>query len=98
MTGCFRLLCGTTGVIVALGAAGCGSVSRLAKSSAASGSSPGAHTPGEAVGSFVASVNVNGQTYNRVRLGPFKSATELEATKQRLSSAGSNAIALKEGR
>ncbi|MGO4702693.1 SPOR domain-containing protein [Dyella sp. 2RAB6] len=46
----------------------------------------------------VASVSVNGQTYNRVRLGPFKSATELEATKQRLSSAGINAIALKEGR
>jgi len=46
----------------------------------------------------VASVNVNGQTYNRVRLGPFKSATDLEATKQRLSSAGINAIALKEGR
>jgi len=46
----------------------------------------------------VASVNVNGQTYNRVRLGPFKSATELESTKQRLSSAGFNAIALKEGR
>ncbi|TBR35788.1 MULTISPECIES: SPOR domain-containing protein [Dyella] len=46
----------------------------------------------------VASVNVNGQTYNRVRLGPFKSATELESAKQRLSSAGINAIALKEGR
>lgn len=46
----------------------------------------------------VASVNVNGQTYNRVRLGPFKSATELESTKQRLTSAGFNAIALKEGR
>ncbi|MFC4765413.1 SPOR domain-containing protein [Dyella koreensis] len=46
----------------------------------------------------VASVNVNGQTYNRVRLGPFKSATELESTKQRLASAGINAIALKEGK
>lgn len=46
----------------------------------------------------VATVNVNGQTYNRVRLGPFKSATELESTKQRLASAGINAIALKEGR
>ncbi|WP_266168584.1 SPOR domain-containing protein [Dyella subtropica] len=46
----------------------------------------------------VASVNVNGQSYNRVRLGPFKSATELESTKQRLSSAGINAIALKEGK
>jgi len=46
----------------------------------------------------VAPVNVNGQTYNRVRLGPFHSATELESAKQRLSSAGINAIALKEGR
>lgn len=46
----------------------------------------------------VSPVNVNGQTYNRVRLGPFHSATELESAKQRLSSAGINAIALKEGR
>ncbi|WP_430392067.1 SPOR domain-containing protein [Dyella sp. 20L07] len=46
----------------------------------------------------VAPVNVNGQTYNRVRLGPFHSATELEAAKQRLASAGINAIALKEGK
>ncbi|WP_243040696.1 SPOR domain-containing protein [Dyella sedimenti] len=46
----------------------------------------------------VAPVSVNGQTYNRVRLGPFHSATELEAAKQRLASAGINAIALKEGR
>ncbi|MHA6205608.1 SPOR domain-containing protein [Dyella soli] len=46
----------------------------------------------------VASVSVNGQTYNRVRLGPFHSATELESTKQRLASAGINAIALKEGK
>ncbi|HEX7813786.1 SPOR domain-containing protein [Dyella sp.] len=46
----------------------------------------------------VATVNVNGQTYNRVRLGPFKSATELEATQQRLRSAGISAIALKEGK
>ncbi|HEY4090677.1 MAG TPA: SPOR domain-containing protein [Luteibacter sp.] len=42
-------------------------------------------------------VKVGTQTYNRVRLGPFKSATELESTKQRLQSAGINAIALKEG-
>lgn len=42
-------------------------------------------------------VKVGAQTYNRVRLGPFKSATELESTKQRLQSAGINAIALKEG-
>ncbi len=46
----------------------------------------------------VQSVNIGGQSYNRVRLGPFRSATELESTKQRLASAGINAIALKEGR
>ncbi|MDW2983163.1 SPOR domain-containing protein [Rhodanobacter sp. KK11] len=50
---------------------------------------------------FVANVQpvgIGGQTYNRVRLGPFRSATELEATKQRLAGAGIHAIALKEGR
>jgi cell division protein FtsN len=46
----------------------------------------------------VQSVNIGGQPYNRVRLGPFRSATELESTKKRLTSAGINAIALKEGR
>ncbi len=49
---------------------------------------------------FVANVQVvklGEQTYHRVRLGPFRSATELEATKQRLAGAGINAIALKEG-
>lgn len=46
----------------------------------------------------VQSVNVGGQTYHRVRLGPFASATQLESTKQRLQSAGINAIALKEGK
>ena len=46
----------------------------------------------------VQSVKIGGQAYNRVRLGPFHSATELESTKQRLASAGINAIALKEGR
>jgi cell division protein FtsN len=46
----------------------------------------------------VQAVNIGGQTYHRVRLGPFRSATELESTKQRLASAGINAIALKEGR
>lgn len=46
----------------------------------------------------VQSVNVGGQTYHRVRLGPFRSATQLESTKQRLASAGINAIALKEGK
>jgi cell division protein FtsN len=46
----------------------------------------------------VQAVNVGGQTYHRVRLGPFHSATELEAAKQRLAAAGIRAIALKEGR
>ncbi len=46
----------------------------------------------------VQSVNVGGQAYHRVRLGPFHSATELESTKQRLAGAGINAIALKEGK
>ena len=45
----------------------------------------------------VQSVAVGGQTFHRVRLGPFRSASQLEATKQRLSAAGINAIALKEG-
>jgi cell division protein FtsN len=46
----------------------------------------------------VQSVSIGGQAYHRVRLGPFRSATELESTKQRLASAGINAIALKEGK
>ncbi|WP_426687662.1 SPOR domain-containing protein [Rhodanobacter ginsengiterrae] len=46
----------------------------------------------------VQSVSISGQTYHRVRLGPFRSATDLESTKQRLAGAGINAIALKEGR
>jgi cell division protein FtsN len=46
----------------------------------------------------VQSVAVGGQTYHRVRLGPFHSATDLESAKQRLSSAGIPAIALKEGK
>jgi cell division protein FtsN len=46
----------------------------------------------------VQSVTIGGQSYNRVRLGPFRSATELESTKQRLAGAGISAIALKEGR
>jgi cell division protein FtsN len=50
---------------------------------------------------FVANVrqdNINGESVNRVRLGPYRSASELESVKQRLSSAGIPAIALKEGR
>ena len=45
----------------------------------------------------VQAVKVGAQTYNRVRLGPFKSATDLESTKQHLQAAGISAIALKEG-
>jgi cell division protein FtsN len=46
----------------------------------------------------VQSITINGQTFHRVRLGPFSSASALEATKQRLSSAGISSIALKEGK
>ena len=46
----------------------------------------------------VQTVDVGGQTYHRVRLGPFRSATELESTKQKLAAAGIPAIALKEGK
>lgn len=45
----------------------------------------------------VQSVNIGGQVFHRVRLGPFRSATQLEATKQQLAGAGIKAIALKEG-
>ncbi|TAL83675.1 MAG: SPOR domain-containing protein [Rhodanobacter sp.] len=45
----------------------------------------------------VQSVNIGGQVFHRVRLGPFRSATQLESTKQQLASAGIKAIALKEG-
>lgn len=46
----------------------------------------------------VQTVNVHGQPYHRVRIGPFASASALEATKQRLTAAGINSIALKEGK
>lgn len=46
----------------------------------------------------VQSVTINGQTFHRVRLGPFSSASALEATKQRLAGAGISSIALKEGK
>ena len=46
----------------------------------------------------VQSVDVNGQTFHRVRLGPFPTASALEATKQRLAGAGISSIALKEGK
>jgi len=41
-------------------------------------------------------VTVNGKAWNRVRLGPYPSASELEAAKRSLSENGINAIALKE--
>lgn len=43
-------------------------------------------------------VNINGQTWNRVRLGPYASAAALETDKDKLSNAGFHAIALKETR
>ncbi|MFZ1223422.1 MAG: SPOR domain-containing protein [Dokdonella sp.] len=39
---------------------------------------------------------MNGKTWNRVRLGPYASASELEVAKAALSDNGFNAIALKE--
>lgn len=41
-------------------------------------------------------VTINGKTWNRVRLGPYASASELEAAKAALAENGINAIALKE--
>ena len=48
---------------------------------------------------FVAQVHpvtINGKTWNRVRLGPYSTASELEAAKAALAENGINAIALKE--
>lgn len=41
-------------------------------------------------------VTINGKTWHRVRLGPYASASELEAAKRSLSDNGISAIALKE--
>ncbi len=41
-------------------------------------------------------VTINGKTWNRVRLGPYASASELETAKAALADNGINAIALKE--
>jgi len=52
-----------------------------------------------AMAGFVANVQpvtINGKTWNRVRLGPYASASELEAAKRTLADNGINAIALKE--
>lgn len=46
----------------------------------------------------VQTVQVGGQVFHRVRLGPFVSATKLESVQNRLAGAGYKAIALKEGR
>jgi cell division protein FtsN len=46
----------------------------------------------------VQTVQVGNQTFHRVRLGPYRSATELESVQGRLAGAGYKAIALKEGR
>lgn len=44
----------------------------------------------------VTPVTINGKTWNRVRLGPYASASELEVAKAALADNGFNAIALKE--
>jgi cell division protein FtsN len=41
-------------------------------------------------------VTINGKTWNRVRLGPYPSASDLETAKHTLAANGINAIALKE--
>jgi cell division protein FtsN len=41
-------------------------------------------------------VTINGKTWHRVRVGPYASASELEAAKRSLTDSGINAIALKE--
>src|SRR3954465_11807453 len=41
-------------------------------------------------------ITINGKTWNRVRVGPYASASELETAKKSLADAGINAIALKE--
>ena len=44
----------------------------------------------------VQTINLDGKTWNRVRLGPYASASELETAKAALADNGINAIALKE--
>lgn len=44
----------------------------------------------------VQTVTLDGQTWNRVRLGPFASATQLQDVQQRLTAAGIHSIPLKE--
>lgn len=52
-----------------------------------------------ALAGFVAQVQpvtINGKTWHRVRVGPYASASELEAAKRALTESGISAIALKE--
>ncbi len=54
-----------------------------------------------ALAGFVAEVqpvNINGQNWYRVRLGPYASAAQLERVKKKLGAAGFHALALKEKR
>lgn len=44
----------------------------------------------------VQTVTLDGQTWNRVRIGPFASATQLQSVQKQLSGAGIHAIPLKE--
>lgn len=41
-------------------------------------------------------ITINGKTWNRVRVGPYASASDLEGAKKSLAESGINAIALKE--
>jgi len=41
-------------------------------------------------------ITINGKTWNRVRVGPYASASEVETAKKTLADSGINAIALKE--
>jgi cell division protein FtsN len=47
-------------------------------------------------GAKVQPITINGKTWNRVRVGPYASASELEAAKKSLFDSGVSAIALKE--
>ncbi|HXE65753.1 MAG TPA: SPOR domain-containing protein [Rhodanobacteraceae bacterium] len=44
----------------------------------------------------VQTINLDGKTWNRVRLGPFATATELQAMQKKLQSAGFQAMPMKE--
>jgi cell division protein FtsN len=44
----------------------------------------------------VQAITIDGQTWNRVQIGPFASATELQRVQKRLSAAGIYSIPLKE--